>query len=54
MPQAIHAQENREAADRKAGRSSKTCAPARMNTVADPVERSASETLTYYAFPDIH
>ena len=27
---------------------------ARMNTAADLVERSISETLTYYAFPDIH
>ena len=27
---------------------------ARMNTAADLVERSVSETLTYYAFPDIH
>ena len=26
----------------------------RMNTAADLVERSVSETLTYYAFPDIH
>src|SRR4051812_18238813 len=25
-----------------------------MNTAADLVERSISETLTYYAFPDIH
>ena len=27
---------------------------ARMNTADDLVERSVSETLTYYAFPDIH
>ena len=25
-----------------------------MNTAADLVERSVQETLTYYAFPDIH
>ncbi len=25
-----------------------------MNTAADLVERSVSETLAYYAFPDIH
>jgi hypothetical protein len=25
-----------------------------MHTAADLVERSVSETLTYYAFPDIH
>ena len=29
-------------------------AAARMNTAADLVERSVHETLTYYAFPDIH
>ena len=27
---------------------------AKMHTAADLVERSVSETLTYYAFPDIH
>jgi len=27
---------------------------ARMNTAADLVERSVQETLTYYAFPDVH
>ncbi len=27
---------------------------ARMNTAADLVEQSVHETLTYYAFPDIH
>jgi putative transposase len=26
----------------------------KMHTAADLVERSVSETLTYYAFPDIH
>jgi len=25
-----------------------------MNAAADLVERNVSETLTYYAFPDIH
>ena len=27
---------------------------AKMDKAADLVERSVSETLTYYAFPDIH
>jgi transposase-like protein len=53
MLKAIHAQESRDAADRKA-RDRRRPATARMNTAADLVERSVSETLTYYAFPDIH
>jgi putative transposase len=51
---AIHAQENREAADRKARAIVEDLRAAKMNTAADLVERSVSETLTYYAFPDIH
>jgi transposase-like protein len=54
MLKAIHAQENREAADRKARAIVEDLRAARMNTAADLVERSVSETLTYYAFPDIH
>ena len=54
MLKAIHAQENREAADRKARTIVEDLRAARMNTAADLVERSVSETLTYYAFPDIH
>src|ERR1700749_163758 len=54
MLKAIHAQENREAADRKARAIVDDLRAAKMNTAADLVERSVSETLTYYAFPDIH
>ena len=54
MLKAIHAQESREAAERKAQVIVEDLRAARMNTAADLVERSVSETLTYYAFPDIH
>jgi putative transposase len=51
---AIHAQESREAADRKARAIVEALRAAKMGTAADLVERSVSETLSYYAFPDIH
>ena len=54
MLKAIHAQESRDAADRKARAIVDDLRAARMNTAADLVERSVQETLTYYAFPDIH
>ena len=54
MLKAIHAQESRDAADRKARAIVEDLRTARMNTAADLVERSVSEMLTYYAFPDIH
>ena len=54
MLKAIHAQESRDAADKKARAIVDDLRTARMNTAADLVERSVSETLTYYAFPDIH
>ena len=54
MLKAIHAQESRAAADRKARAIVDDLRAAKMNTAADLVERSVSETLTYYAFPDIH
>src|SRR6476469_5774315 len=54
MLKASHAQESRDAADRKARAIVDDLRAARMNTAADLVERSVSETLTYYAFPDIH
>src|SRR3954447_173576 len=54
MLKAIHAQESRDAADRKARAIVDDLRAARMNTAADMVERSVSETLTYHAFPDIH
>src|ERR1700684_1635565 len=54
MLKAIHAQENRDAADRKARAIVDDLRASKMNTAADLVERSAHETLTYYAFPDLH
>ena len=54
MLKAIHAQESRDAADRKAQTIVDDLRAVRMNTAADLVERSVQETLTYYAFPDIH
>ena len=54
MLKAIHAQENRDAANRKARAIVEDLRAARMNIAADLVERSVHETLTYYAFPDIH
>jgi hypothetical protein len=48
MLKAIHAQESRDAADRKARVIVDDLRAARMNTAADLVERSVSETLTYY------
>ena len=52
-PHAIHAQESRDAADRKARMIVEDLRAAKMHTAADLVER-VSETLTYYAFRDIH
>ena len=54
MLKVIHAQESRGAADRKAQAIVDDLHAAKMNKAADLVERSVSETLTYYAFPDIH
>ena len=54
MLKAIHAQESRDAADRKARTIVEDLRAAKMHTAADLVERGVSETLTYYAFPDIH
>jgi len=54
MLKAIHAQESRDAADRKARAIINDLRAARMNTAADLVEPCMHETLTHYAFPDIH
>lgn len=54
MLKAIHAQESRVAVDRKARAIIDDLRTVRMNTAADLVERSVNETLTHYAFPDIH
>ena len=53
MLKAIHAQESRDAAERKARRSSMTYALPRWAPPPNSLS-SVSETLTYYAFPDIH
>ena len=54
MLKAIHAQETREAADRKASSVIDVLRQARMGAAAELVGSSVQETLTYYAFPDIH
>ncbi|GAC1558076.1 MAG: hypothetical protein NVS2B5_20490 [Beijerinckiaceae bacterium] len=54
MLKAIHAQESRPAADRKARSITETLRAAKLNKAADLIEQSVHETLTYYAFPDIH
>ena len=54
MLKAIHAQETREAADRKASSVIDVLREARMGAAAELVGSSVQETLTYYAFPDIH
>ena len=54
MLKAIHAQESRDAADRKARAIVEDLRATKMHTAADLVERGVSETLTYYAFPEEH
>src|SRR3954452_19184157 len=50
----LDAEESRDAADKKARAIVDDLRASKMNTAADLVERSVHETLTYYAFPDIH
>ena len=50
----IHAQESREAADQKAKAIVEDLRASKMSKAADLVEQAVHETLTYYAFPDIH
>ena len=54
MLKAIHAQESRDAADKKARAIVDDLRASKMNKAAELVEQSVHETLTYYAFPDIH
>ena len=54
MLKAIHAQESREAADQKAKAIIEDLRAGKMSKAADLVEQAVHETLTYYAFPDIH
>jgi putative transposase len=54
MLKAIHAQESRMAADAKASGVIAELRLLKMGKAADLVEQAVHETLTYYAFPDIH
>src|SRR4030095_13565761 len=54
MLKAIHAQESRNAADKKARAIVDDLRASKMNTAADLVQQSVHEKLTYYAFPAIH
>jgi putative transposase len=54
MLKAIHAQESREAADQKAKAVIEELRTGKMSNAAELVEQAVHETLTYYAFPDIH
>lgn len=54
MLKAIHAQESRLAADAKATSVVAELRLLKMGKAADLVEQAVHETLTYYAFPDIH
>jgi putative transposase len=54
MLKAIHAQESRRTAEAKAEGVIAELRRQRMTRAADLVETSVGETLTYYAFPDIH
>ena len=54
MLKAIHAQESRLAADAKAASVVAELRLLKMGKAADLVEQAVHETLTYYAFPDIH
>jgi putative transposase len=54
MLKAIHAQESRSTADEKAKAVIAELRTLKMGKAAELVEQAVHETLTYYAFPDIH
>jgi transposase-like protein len=54
MLKAIHAQESRDTAERKANAIIADLRAGKMSKAADIIEHTVQETLTYYAFPDIH
>lgn len=54
MLKAIHAQEDRAAAEAKAGDVVAKLRAARLRKAAELVEQSVAETLSYYAFPEPH
>jgi putative transposase len=54
MLKAIHAQESRDTAEKKANAIIADLRAVKMSKAADIVEQTVHETLRYYAFPDIH
>jgi transposase-like protein len=54
MLKAIHAQESQDTAERKANTIIADLRTSKMSKAADIIEQTVQETLTYYAFPDIH
>ena len=54
MLKAIHAQEDREAAQEKAKAVATKLEKMKLRTAAEKVREGIAETLTYYAFPDKH
>ena len=54
MLKAIHAQESCQAAEQKARTILADLRASKMSKAAELVEQAVNETLTYYAFPDIH
>jgi hypothetical protein len=54
MLKAIHAQEDRRAAQSKAAEVVSRLKEMRLRTAAELVEQKGHETLTYYAFPSTH
>jgi len=54
MLKAIHASENREAAEQKTAAVLDQLRRQKLGKAADLIEHSGSETLTYYSFPDSH
>src|SRR5262249_51417960 len=49
-----HAQESQDTAERKANAIIADLRAGKMSKAADIIEQTVQETLTYYAFPDIH
>ena len=54
MLKAIHASEDREAADQKAVSVCEKLRAMRLPNAAEKIEQSIGETLTYYCFPRQH
>src|SRR3974377_1056274 len=54
MLKAIHAQESRDTAEKKANAIIADLRSAKMSKAAEIVEQTVQQTLTYYNFPDIH